>query len=73
MMSSLKDSNDNVVVLSDSDEEEEMREEDTINAEAPPPSTTNSLAPKVSVVDADDEPEGVQDDNSDGGDETGSP
>jgi hypothetical protein len=55
------------------DEEEEVREEDTANAEVAPPSAMNSPAPTVSTTDADDASKGMQDDNSDGGDETGSP
>jgi hypothetical protein len=47
-----------------------VREEDTADVEATPPSDVNSLAPAVSTADA---LEGVQDDNSDGGDEAGSP
>jgi hypothetical protein len=33
----------------------------------------NSPAPSVSIAAADDAPDGVQDDNSDGGDKVGSP
>jgi hypothetical protein len=63
---------DNVIILIDSDEEEEMHEEDTADTEAAPPSNVNSLAPIVSTADADDAPQGAQDDNCYGGDEAGS-
>jgi hypothetical protein len=66
-------SDGNIIILSDSDEEEVMHEEDTVNVEAAPSSTMNSSASIVSTVDTDDAPEGVQDDNSDGGGEAGSP
>jgi hypothetical protein len=63
----------NVIILSDSDEEEEVHEEDTADAEVTPPSTVNSPAPTVFTADADDASKEMQDDNSDGGDETDSP
>jgi hypothetical protein len=63
----------NVIILSDSDEQEEVHKEDTVDAKAAPPSVLNSPAPTVSATNADDAPEGEQDDNSDGGDEAGSP
>jgi hypothetical protein len=64
---------DNILLLNDSDEEEAVHEEITADAEAAPPSKVNSPAPSVSTIDADDAPNGVQDDNSDGGDKAGSP
>jgi hypothetical protein len=64
---------DNIIILSDSDEKEEVHEEITVDAEAAPPSAMNSPAPSVSIAAADDAPDGVQDDNSDGGDKVGSP
>jgi hypothetical protein len=59
-------SDGNVLFLNDSDEEEEVREEITTDAEATPPSAVNSLTPTVSVIDANDASDGVQDDSSDG-------
>jgi hypothetical protein len=59
-----------IIILSDSDDEDEAHEDVTVNAEAAPPSVVNS---PVTPVDADETPDGVQDDNSDGGDEAGSP
>jgi hypothetical protein len=64
---------DNVIILSDSVEEEEVHEETTTNIKAAPPSAMNSPAPSVSVATADDAPDGVKDDKSDGGDKSGSP
>jgi hypothetical protein len=61
----------NVIILSDSDEEEEVCEEDTTDDKAAGPSAMKSPPPTVSTADADDASEGMQDDNSDGGDETG--
>jgi hypothetical protein len=63
----------NVIILNDSIEEEEVHEEDTADAKAAPPSVVNSLASTVSAANVDDASEGIQDDNSDGGDEIGSP
>jgi hypothetical protein len=51
--------NSNIIVLSD--------------VEAVPPSAMNSPAPTISTTDVDDAPDGVQDDNSDGGDKVSSP
>jgi hypothetical protein len=62
-----------VIVLSDSDDEDEAHEDAAINAEAAPPSTVNSPVTPASASDADETPDGVQDDSSDGGDEAGSP
>jgi hypothetical protein len=64
---------DNIIVLSDFDEEEEVHEEDVVDAEVAQPSVVNSSVPTVSAADADDTPDEVQDNSSDGGDETGSP
>jgi hypothetical protein len=50
-----------------------VHEEVTFDAEAAPPSAMSSLAPTVSTANANDALEGAQDDNSDGGDEVGSP
>jgi hypothetical protein len=63
----------NIIILSDSDKEEEVREDNAANAEAEPPSAVNSPAPTVFATNADDASEGVQDDNSNGGDEVDSP
>ena len=62
-----------IIVLSDSDDEDEAHEDDAVNTEAAPPSTVNSPATPASAADADEAPDGVQDDSSDGGDEAGSP
>jgi hypothetical protein len=62
----------NIIILSDFDEEEEVHEEITVDAKADPPSVVNSPAPSISTAEADDAPDGVQDDNSDGGDKTDS-
>jgi hypothetical protein len=66
-------SDGNVIILNDSNEDEEVREEDTADAEAAVPSAVNSPTPTVSTTEVDDTSAGKQDDNSDGGDETGSP
>ncbi|WP_428740089.1 hypothetical protein, partial [Sulfurimonas sp.] len=62
-----------IIVLSDFDDEDEAHEDTAVNAEAAPPSIANSLATPASASDADETPDGVQDDSSDGGDEAGSP
>jgi hypothetical protein len=62
-----------IIVLSDSDDEDEAHEDAAANAEAAPPSTVNSADTPTSAPDADETPDGVQDDSSDGGDEAGSP
>jgi hypothetical protein len=62
-----------IIVLSDSDEEDETHEDTAVNAEAAPPSTVNSVDSPTSAPDADETPDGVSDDNADGGDEAGSP
>jgi hypothetical protein len=63
----------NIITLSGSDEEEEVREEDAADAEAVPSSAVNSLALTASVGDADDAPDVVQDNSSDGRDEVDLP
>jgi hypothetical protein len=64
-----------IIVLSDSDDEDEVHEDVVVNVEAAPPSAVNSpVTPaSASASDADETPDGVQDDSSDGGDEAGSP
>jgi hypothetical protein len=63
-----------IIVLSDSDDEDEVHEDAAVNAETAPPSAVNSpVTPASADADADETPDGVQDDNSDGGDEAGSP
>jgi hypothetical protein len=62
-----------VIVISDSDDEDETHEDTAVNAEAAPPSATNSADSPTSAPDADETPDGVSDDNADGGDEAGSP
>jgi hypothetical protein len=60
-----------IIVLSDSNDEDEAHKDTAVNAEAAPPSAVNS--PVTPASDADETPDGVQDDSSDGGDEAGSP
>jgi hypothetical protein len=60
-----------IIVLSDS--EDEKPEDAAVNAEAAPFSTANSTDSPTSAPDADETPDGVSDDNADGGDEAGSP
>jgi hypothetical protein len=43
-----------------------VREEDAIDAEATSPSAVRSPAPTTSAADIDEDPKGMQDDNSDG-------
>jgi hypothetical protein len=62
-----------IIILSDSDDEDEAHEDAAVNAEAAPPSAVNSPVTPASTADADETLDGVQDDNSDGGDEAGSP
>jgi hypothetical protein len=62
-----------IIVLSDCDDEDEAHEDVTVNAEAAPPSAVNSPVTPASTSDTDETPDGVQDDNSDGGDEAGLP
>jgi hypothetical protein len=54
-----------VIIFSDSDEEEEVREETTTDVDATSSSTVKSPAPTAPVIDADEDPKGMQDDNSD--------
>jgi hypothetical protein len=62
-----------IIVLSDSDDEDEAHEDIAVNAEVAPPSAVNVPVTPASASDADETPDEVQDDSSDGGDETGSP
>jgi hypothetical protein len=62
-----------IIVISDSDDEDEMHEDAAVNAKAAPPSTANSTDSPTSASDADETPDGVSDDNADGGDKAGSP
>jgi hypothetical protein len=62
-----------IIVLSDSDDEDEAHEDAAVNAEAAPPSAANSADTPTSAPDADEIPDGVQNDNTDGGDEAGLP
>jgi hypothetical protein len=62
-----------IIVKSDSDDEDETHEDTAVNAEAAPPSTANSADSPTSASDADKTPDGVSDDNANGGDEAGSP
>jgi hypothetical protein len=62
-----------IIILSDSDEEDETHEDAAVNAEAAPPSAANSVDSPTSAPDADETPDGVSDDNADGGDEAGLP
>jgi hypothetical protein len=62
-----------IIVLSDSDDKDEMHEDATVNVEAAPSSAANSTDSPTSAPDADETPDGVSDDNADGGDEAGSP
>jgi hypothetical protein len=62
-----------IIVISDSDDEDETHEDAAINAEAAPPSAANSAHSPTSASDVDETPDGVSDDNVDGGDEAGSP
>jgi hypothetical protein len=62
-----------IIVLSDSNEEDETHEDAAVNAEPAPPSAANFAESPTSAPDADETPDGVSDDNADGGDEAGSP
>jgi hypothetical protein len=62
-----------IIVLSDSDDEDETHEDAAVNAEAAPPSAANSADSSTFAPDADETPDGVPDDNADGGDEAGLP
>jgi hypothetical protein len=61
-----------IIVLRDSDDEDETHEDAAVNTEATPPFAANSVDSPTSVPDADNTPDGVPDDNADGGDEAGS-
>jgi hypothetical protein len=62
-----------LIVISDFDDEDETHEDAAVNAEAAPPSVANSADSPTSASDVDETPDGVSDDNADGGDEAGSP
>jgi hypothetical protein len=62
-----------IIVLSDSDDEDEAHEDAAVNAEAVAPSAVNSADTSTSAPNADETPDGVQDGNTDGGDESGLP
>jgi hypothetical protein len=62
-----------IIVISDSDDDDETHEDAADNAEAAPPSATNSADSPISASYVDETPDGVSDDNADGGDEAGSP
>jgi hypothetical protein len=62
-----------IIVLSDSDDEDETHEDAAIDADAAPPSTANPADSPTSAPDADDTPDGMQDDNVDGADGAGLP
>jgi hypothetical protein len=62
-----------IIVISDSDDEDKTHEDTAVNVEAAPPSAANSVDSPTSASDVDETPDGVSDDNADGGDEAGSP
>jgi hypothetical protein len=62
-----------IIVLSDSDDEDEAHKDAAVNTEAATPSAVNSVVTPASASDADETPDGVQDDSSDGGDEVSLP
>jgi hypothetical protein len=62
-----------IIVISDSVDEDETHEGTVVNVEAAPPSAANSTDSPTSAPDADETPDGVSDDNADGGDKAGSP
>jgi hypothetical protein len=62
-----------IIVLSDSDDEDETHEDAAVNAEATPPFAANSVDSPTPALDADETPDGVPDDNADGGDEASLP
>ncbi len=62
-----------IIILSDSDDEDEAHEGAAVNAEAAPPSVVNSPVTPASAFDADETPDGVQDDSNGDGDEAGMP
>jgi hypothetical protein len=62
-----------IIVISDSDDEDETHEDAAVNAEAAPPSAANSADSPTSASGVDETPDGVSDDNADGGDEASSP
>jgi hypothetical protein len=62
-----------IIVISDSDDEDETHKDTAVNVEAAPPSAANSADSPTFASDVDETPDGVSDDNADGGDEAGSP
>jgi hypothetical protein len=62
-----------IIIISDSDDEDETHEDAAVNAEAAPPSTANFADSPTSASDVNKTPDGVSDDNVDGGDEASSP
>jgi hypothetical protein len=64
---------DKIIILSDSDDEDEKPKDSAVNAEAAPSSVANSPDSPTSAPNADKTPDGVSDDNADGGDEADSP
>jgi hypothetical protein len=62
-----------IIIISDSDDEDETHEDTAVHAEVAPPSTANSADSPTSTSDVDETPDGVSEDNADGGDEAGSP
>jgi hypothetical protein len=62
-----------IIVISDSNDEDETHKDTAVNTEAAPPSVANSADSPTSASDVDETPDGVSDDNADGGDEAGSP
>jgi hypothetical protein len=62
-----------IIILSDSDDEDEAHEDAAVNTEAAPPYVVDSPVTPASASDADETPDGLQADSSDGGDEVGSP
>jgi hypothetical protein len=62
-----------IIVFSDSNDEDEAHEDAAVNAEAAPPSAANSSDTPTSAPNANETPDGVQDGNTDGGDEAGLP
>jgi hypothetical protein len=61
-----------IIIISNSDDEDETHEDAAVNAEAAPPSTADSADSPTSASDVDETPDGVSDDNADGGDKAGS-
>jgi hypothetical protein len=62
-----------IIIISDSDDEDETHEDTAVNVEVAPPSTVNSADSPTFASNVDETPNGVSDDNADGGDEAGLP